>query len=289
MKTLITGGSGWIGSQLVRYLINNGDEVFNYDIVGGHDVTKLYQLENAFEGFEPDRVFHLAGQAFMEPGEKDPWKDVTVNTFGMINLLTCLEEWDVPMVYSSSGAVYGLSPVLPHREDAPCIPVSNYGVSKLAGEYYLKKWVATKDVDAKIVRFSSVYGLGRSHGPVNIFINRALEGKPLTVYGDGNQTRDLTYIMDAILGLRIIIDKGIPGEIYNIGSGLETSVKEVAEMVAGIFKAEVTYVEHEFSQFDLKRSWYNLNKANNIGYFPQYTAERGIHKTIKLEREQYDM
>lgn len=289
MKTLVTGGSGWIGSHLVRYLINEGDEVFNYDIVGGHDITKLYQLENAFEWFEPDRVFHLAGQAFMAPGEKDPHRDVTINTFGMINLLTCLEEWDIPMVYTSSGAVYGISPILPHKEDAPCFPVSNYGVSKLAGEYYLKKWVATKGVNAKILRFSSVYGLGRSHGPVNIFINKAFESKPLAVYGDGSQTRDLTYIMDAILGLRIVGDKGTPGEIYNIGSGVETSVREVAEIIAENLGAEITYVEHEFSQFDLKRSWYDLTKANNIGYFPQYTVERGIRRTMELERERHDM
>ena len=285
MKSLVTGGSGWIGSHLVRYLLNKGDEVFNYDIVEGHDITRLYQLENAFEHFEPDRVSHLAGQAFMAPGEKDPWRDMTVNTFGMINLLTCLEEWDVPMVYTSSGAVYGISPTLPHKEDANCIPVSNYGVSKLAGEYYLKKWVATKDVDAKILRFSSVYGLGRSHGPVNIFINRALDGKPLTVYGDGSQTRDLAYIQDAINGAIIVCKQGVPGEIYNIGCGVETSVKAIAELIGTYFSTEVTHIGHEFSQFDLKRSWYDITKANNIGYSPLYSPAKGIELTVLAERE----
>lgn len=284
MRTLCTGGSGWIGTNLVWDLRILGDEVFNYDLKEGYDITDVKQLNDVFYDFRPDRVFHLAAQAFLGPGEENPYLDVDVNIKGMINVLSCLEKYKVPMAYTSSGAVYGTTHEVPHREESPCQPMSNYGISKLSAEYYLKKWVKTKDIDAKILRFSSVYGPGRKHGSVNIFINKALEGLPLTVYGDGSQTRDLTYIKDALRGAKIVIENGLPGEVYNIGSGIETSVKEVAEIIAHQFNAEIIYVEHEFSKFDLKRSCYDLVKSRNIGYCPSISVYEGILKTIEGEK-----
>ena len=186
MRSLITGGSGWIGANLIRVLRWEGDTVFNYDMKEGYDILNTSQLNDDFNDFEPERVFHLAAQAFLATGEINPHIDVDVNVKGMINLLSCLERYPAPMVYTSSGAVYGITDDVPHREDSPCHPMSNYGVSKLAAELYLKKWVKTKGIDAKIVRYSSVYGPGRGHGPVNIFINKALHGLHLTVYGDGS-------------------------------------------------------------------------------------------------------
>ena len=280
MKALVTRGSGWIGSNLINHLKKRNLEVFNYDIVKGFDITNFVQLRKCFEKENFDMVFHLAAQAFLGPGEKDPCWDVKVNVFGMINLLTCLEEYDLPTVYTSSGAVYGISPILPHEESAPCIPISNYGISKLAAENYLKKWVITKDINAKVVRFSSVYGTGRTHGPVNIFINKALKNEPLTIYGMGTQTRDLVYIDDAIKGLELVMDEGRRGEIYNIGLGEEHSVLEVAKIIQEKTDAPIKHIKYDLGPFDLSRSWYNITKARSLGYDPQTDLETGISLTI---------
>ena len=280
-RTLITGGSGFIASNLVKNLEAEGDEVFNYDLKTGHDILNLTRLSHTFLKFNPDRVFHLAAQAFLAPGEKDPYMDVDVNVKGMINMLRCLDKFRVPMVYTSSGAVYGITPTIPQREDAHCMPMSNYGISKLAAEQYLKKWVKTKGVDARIVRFSSVYGAGRLHGPVNIFINQALQGKPITVFGDGSHTRDLTYIDDAVHGVKIALSYGMPGEVYNIGSGVETSVGEVAYAVAAVIATEVLFKPHEFNEFDLPRSFYDVTKAKKLGFAAAYNLYDGIAATIQ--------
>jgi len=286
MRIMVTGGSGWIGGHLVRYLEERGHDVLNYDIVEGYDITNFEQLRRTFQAFDPEHIYHLAGQAFMKPGENDPYRDLKINAFGMINLLRCLEEFGGKMVYTSSGAVYGISPGLPHKETSKCTPHSNYGVSKLTGENYLRKWVMGKGVDARIGRFSSVYGPGRMHGPVNIFVNKAKAGKALTVFGDGRQTRDLVYIDDALRGIELVLNWGGKGSIYNIGTGREHSVKEVALEVQKHFDVPIVHVEHELSHFDQPRSWYNISKIRLLGYIPKFDLEMGVKKTIGGERDE---
>ena len=161
-----------------------------------------------------------------------------------------------------------------------CTPVSNYGVSKLAAEKYLQKWVITKGIDAKIVRYSSVYGAGRMHGPVNIFINKALAGQPLTVYGTGTQTRDLTYIDDAICGTELVMERGQRGEVYNVGLGREHSVAEVARMISKHFSTSIEFVRHDLGPFDLSRSWYDITTIKGLGYVPKTDLALGISCTI---------
>lgn len=285
MKILVTGGSGFIGSYLIEYLKEKGNKIFNYDIREGHDITDYEHMYNIFETNNFSEVYHVAAQAFLGPGEKDPYMDIRVNEFGMINLLKCLEKFDIPMVFTSSGAVYGHSEI-PHREDLVCVPVSNYGVSKLAAENYLRKWVITEGVDARIVRFSSVYGPGRKHGAVNIFINQGVAGKPITVFGRGHQTRDFQHIEDAIRGLELALQRGNSGEIFNIGLGEEHSVVEVAKIVQRYVDVSIEHIDHELSPFDLPRSWFDITKAGKLGYKPRMGLKLGIQSTIfEMQRE----
>jgi UDP-glucose 4-epimerase len=228
-------------------------------------------------------VYHLAAQAFVAPGEAYPYKDLDINGKGMLNMLRCIEEFDVPMVFTSSGSVYGLTDSFPHAEDALIRPTANYGCTKRLAELYLQKWVIMKGIDAKIVRFSSVYGPDRGkQGPVNIFLELSIEGKPLTVYGDGSQTRDMIHISDANSGVFHVLYHGTPGEIYNIGIGREHSVKEVAEIIAELTGVDLTFVSgHEFSPFDVKRSYYNIDKIKELGWSPKISLPVGILKTYK--------
>jgi UDP-glucose 4-epimerase len=283
LRILVTGGSGFVGNALVERLKSQGHDVFNYDIKHDerYDITDGDRLMDVFYKFDPDQVYHICAQAFLKPGEQNPEMDIKINEFGMINLLKCLEGTDIPMVYTSSGAVYGLSNV-PHSEYSMCIPVSNYGISKYATEQYLRKWVITKNVNARIIRFSSVYGPNRTEGPVNIFINKALKGEPLTVYGDGKQTRDMIYIDDALDGLQLVLEDGIRGETYNIGTGVESSVLDVAEIISRQTDAKIVFVPYEMSAFDLKRSWYNIDKIVKLGFVPLHDLEMGITLTMEI-------
>jgi UDP-glucose 4-epimerase len=279
LRVLVTGGSGFIGNTLVKRLLKQGHMVFNYDLKEGYDITDYTQILKVCTSFLPQQIYHIAAQAFLKPGEDNPQLDIKINEFGMINILKCVEETKIPMVYTSSGAVYGISGV-PHSEYITCYPVSNYGISKFAAEQYLRKWVVTKNIDAKIIRFSSVYGPNRTEGPVNIFINKAKDGKPLTVYGDGLQSRDMIHIEDALDGLQLVLNKGTRGEIYNIGTGVESSVLDVANIVSKYTGAKIIYVPYEMSAFDLKRSWYDIKKIKYLGFNPKYNLEKGILCTM---------
>jgi len=286
MKAFVTGSSGFIASNLVRYLMEKGCEVVSYDIKTGQDILDFDHLRDTFIENEFDEVYHLAAQAFVGPGEADPYRDLDINGKGMLNMLRCIEEFRVPMVFTSSGSVYGLTDSFPHKEDALIRPTANYGCTKRLAELYLQKWVIMAGIDAKIIRFSSVYGAGRGmNGPVNVFCTLAMRGKPLTVYGDGSQTRDTVYVDDALYGLTLVQRKGVPGEVYNIGCGEEHSAAEIAEIVSRLTGAEVSYIlGHEFSKFDVARSYYDISKLKGLGYEPSYSLLDGIKKTLELEK-----
>jgi len=288
---LVTGSAGFIGRNLVRYLRDLNYHVIEYDLKTGQNILNYDQLRSVFEDNSIDEVYHLAAQAFVGPGEANPYRDLDINGKGMLNMLRCIEEFRVPMVFTSSGSVYGLTDSFPHAEDAIIKPTANYGCTKRLAELYLQKWVIMKNIDAKIVRFRSVYGMDRGkQGPVNIFLELAIEGKPLTVYGDGAQSRDLVHISDAIRGVRHVLYSGKPGEIYNIGVGREHSVKEVAEIIAELTGTTVVYVlGHEFSPFDVKRSFYDIEKIKSIGWSPGISLPVGILRTYKEIRRLTDL
>ena len=288
-KALVTGSGGFIGKNLVKYLKGLNHEVIEYDIVSGFDITDYNQLRSVFKDHsiaEGDHVYHLAAQAYVAPGEADPYKDLQINGVGMINMLRCVEEFKPRLVFSSSGAVYGLTNSFPHAEDAVLRPTANYGCTKRLAELYLQKWAMMHGVVGRIVRFSSVYGPGRGpNGPVNAFLAKAEKGEPLTVYGDGSQTRDLIYVYDACAGMHTVMHRGVAGEIYNIGLGVEHSVLDVARLVSSLTGAPIEFVlSHRFSKFDVQRSYYNIGKVSRLGYSPIYSLEDGVSTTYTLER-----
>lgn len=281
---LVTGSGGFIAQDLVKYLRSNGETVITFDIKKNRleDITNYESVYTFFDTYQPSEVYHLAAQAFVGPGERDPYQDLKINGFGMINVLRCVKEFGSKLLYTSSGAVYGATNSFPHREDAELRPMANYGCTKLLGEYYLKKWVMTEDINAKIVRFSSVYGPNRGReGPVNVFLGKALAGETLTVYGDGSQTRDMVYIFDAIRGMKQVMNAGASGHVYNIGLGEEHSVLEVAQIVSELTGAKIEMVPKALSKFDVLRSYFDITKAKNIGYLSEVSLKDGIKLTCE--------
>ena len=277
-RILITGSAGFIGSHLVSKYREQGDEVFNFDIKESlrHDIQNGSVIKEVFNKFNPDAVYHCAGQVQPSYGEERPYDDIMGNLYGMINVLKAMEGRDTKMVYTSTGAVYGLSP-LPHKENMLCRPVCNYGISKLAAEMYLQKWVATEGIDAKIVRFSSVYGPGRHYGPINIFLERAAEGRNITVFGSGSQTRDFVHVDDVVQGMKLVLERGGRGEVYNVGTGKETSVLEVAKITNKLHpESKLEYKRDVGSVYDLPRSWFDITKTQGLGYIPKMDLDLGI-------------
>jgi len=289
MKIMVTGGSGFIGSRLIKHFEERDNvEVINFDYreTREHDIADLYKVEAFLAEHEPEYIYHIAAQSFLKPGEDDPWNDLKINAIGMVNLLESITklDFDPTVLYTSSGAVYGLSG-LPHREDMLCRPMGNYGVSKLAAELYLQKWVITHGLDAKIVRFSSVYGHKRKAGPVNIFCQQALRGGPLTVYGTGAQTRDVIHVDDVCDGLERVADRGKAGEVYNVGCGEEHSVLGIARMVNKVKPTEITYQKYEKSIFDLPRSWFDISKVKGLGWEPKIDLKLGVNLTLRTLKD----
>jgi UDP-glucose 4-epimerase len=284
MKIAVTGGSGFIGERLVKHLVEQDLEVVNFDYRDdkNHDIAELSKVRAFLAEHEPEYIYHIAAQSFLQPGEDDPWNDLKINAIGMVNLLESIVrlDFDPVLLYTSTGAVYGKSE-LPHREDLVCRPMGNYGISKLAAEKYLQKWVVTQGLDAKIVRFSSVYGHQRRAGPVNIFCRQALKGGPLTVFGRGSQTRDVIHVNDVCRGIVRVAERGKPGEIYNVGCGEEHSVISIARQVKRQVDVKIAFKKHADSAFDLARSWFDINKVQGLGWMPEIDLASGIGLTLK--------
>lgn len=177
----------------------------------------------------------------------------------------------------------GACPDVPSREDSLCAPLSNYGVTKLAAENLCRKYALANGANVSITRFSSVYGPRRTEGPVNIFIKQALKGGPITVFGDGSHTRDYVYVDDVIKGLYLVMEKG-KTETYNLASGKETSVNEIAEIISGLTGAKIVHVPDKMGRFDIPRNYFSIKRARALGYRPKIPLKKGIEITLEAER-----
>ena len=264
MKYIVTGGAGFIGSNLVDKLIENNHEVIVIDDlslgkkrninkklefhklnIASFDPTKkwvnLDKIGKLFDGV--DTIFHLAAKTRVQPSITNPYLWNTVNVSGTLNLLNLARIHNVRrFVFSSSSSVYGnvSEENLPTPETAPKNPLSPYGLQKLVGEQYCKLYSTIHDIDTVCLRYFSVYGerqptKGDYSLVMGIFANLRLEGKPLTINGDGEQRRDFTYVGDVVSAniKASMSDKVGRGEILNVGNGDNRSVNDIAKMIGG--------------------------------------------------------
>jgi UDP-glucose 4-epimerase len=270
VRALVTGGAGFIGSNLVDALLEAGADVLAIDdlstgrrgnleaaLAGGadlveRDIADAAGLDEAIDGFGPDRVFHLAAQADVRKAIADPAFDARVNVIGTINVLEAARRHAAPVVFASTGgAIYGEGEgrPLPFGEEAASLPETAYGASKLAGEVYLGLYRRLHGLPGVALRFGNVYGPRQDpHGEagvVAIFCGLLRGGEPLRVFGDGEQTRDYVYVGDVVAAIlaaeRLLVADGsaVDGP-YNIGTGAETSVLDLARRLGA-----ATGVEHE--------------------------------------------
>jgi UDP-glucose 4-epimerase len=251
MRVLVTGGAGFIGSHLVDALLDRGDEVaiadhlhrspgrwFGEALLRGAqlyvaDVRDLDAIRPAFEAARPEVVLHLAAQADVRHSVANPSFDAQVNVAGTVSVLEGAREVGARrVVTASTAAVYGDPQELPTTEDAPIAPLSPYGTSKAAAEWYLAQYRRLYGMSTLALRMANIYGprqdpLGEA-GVVSIYCGLAADGSRATVFGNGRQTRDYVFVADVVKAWLAAATSDVTGAL-NISTGVETSVLEVAE------------------------------------------------------------
>ena len=299
-KVLVTGGCGFIGSHTVDRLIEEGNEVFVIDnlstgfienlnkkaIFYNIDIQNRDELREIFENQRFDFVFHFAAQINVRRGEEDPNFDINVNVLGTLNLLEELKK-NPPkkIIFSSTGGViYGLTNIFPTPEDVEPFPICIYGISKLTCEKLLYSYFKNYGINFVSLRYGNVYGPKQNYlseaGVISIFISRILERKECIIFGDGNQTRDFIYI-DDVVDANILFMKNDVNGIFNVGTGIETSVNRIFEIIKENIGKDCKKVYTKEKKGELRRSCISIEKIRRkTGWFPKYKIEEGIKRTI---------
>ncbi len=297
-KAIVTGGAGFIGSNLVDALIKEGHQVTIIDDLSTgrkenlNPRAKFHQVDirsvvvdKIFEEQKPDYLFHLAAQMNVRASVEDPKFDADVNIRGGINLLQSAKKHNVKKVIFSStgGAIYGEQDYSPADEEHPARPVSPYGVSKLSFEKYLHYFQVEYGLEYVSLRYANVYGPRQSHlgeaGVVAIFYDRLLAGKDAIINGDGKQTRDYVYVDDVVrVNLRAMdYDRS---DVFNIGTGVETDVNAIFEMVRQQSGSTQEEKHGPAMPGEQKRSVITFEKAQkNLGWEPKVTLKEGLKLT----------
>jgi len=315
---LITGGCGFIGTSLIDALLQSGcsqpirildslvtgtpedlAEVADFEtlksdqlpqatkqvvLVQG-DIRDVALTEQVAQGVST--IVHLAANTGVGPSVEDPRLDMECNVIGTFNMLEAARKQGVKkFVFASSGAPAGeVEP--PIHEELPPHPVSPYGSSKLAGEGYCSSYNKTFGIDTICLRFGNVYG-PRSKNKASVvakFIKQALAGETCAIYGDGTQTRDFIYIFDLIRGIQTAMEAPVGGETFQIATGRERTVGEVAELIAQNLKShgKTMNITHEAKRLgDVMRNYSDTSKAKAmLGWQAQMQISEGIDETIR--------
>jgi UDP-glucose 4-epimerase len=294
VRAVVTGGAGFIGSHVVDALVARGDEVHVVDsfatgrrenlnpaaTLHEHDIRE--PLRPLFDTIRPEVVAHLAAQADVGTSVEQPDLDAQVNVLGTLNVLEAARPHDAQVIFSSTGgAIYGECE-RPAREDDPRGPVSPYGTSKLSAEEYLATWNRLYETRHVALRFANVYGPRQlpklEGGVVSIFIDRLRSSECITIYGDGQQTRDFVYVGDVVAA--VLASIGQPGSTFNVGTGTETSVNELFEACRRIAGIEV-HAEHAPPKpGDALRSVLDVSRAEReLGWRPRTALAEGLGLT----------
>ena len=300
MRALVTGGAGFIGSNLASAILKADHDV---DIIDNLSTGKLenvpagakfHELDIAepvvdkiFERGKYDVVFHLAAQMDVRKSVADPKFDAENNILGGINLLQSSVRHRVGkfIFASTGGAIYGEQDYSPADEKHPLNPVSPYGISKLAMEKYLYFYFLEHDLQYASLRYANVYGPRQNSegeaGVVAIFCQRMLKGAKAVVYGDGLQTRDFVYVGDVVRANMLALEYDRT-DVFNVGTGQETDINTIFDMIKSATGSTQDRINEAARPGEQRRSCIDYNKiSKQLGWKPQVDLESGIRKTVE--------
>jgi UDP-glucose 4-epimerase len=304
-SAVVTGGAGFIGSTLTRLLLERGYSVRVYDdlssgarehlagldveLVMG-DVRDLESLQQACDGI--DAMFHLAAGAGVVDSISNPIENFDLNARGTLLALWAAKQAGVGrFVFSSSNAPLGDN-AYPASEDKPVAPLSPYGAGKATGEAYCSAFFGAYGLEAVAVRFSNAYGprSARKSNVIPLFIRKIMAGEPLTIYGDGTQTRDFVFVTDLANGLiRAAETPAAGGEIFQLASGVETSLNDLVAMLAEV-SGKQPQLQHEPPRAgEIQRNYSLVDKARDrLGHEPEVPLAEGLARTWQWFQDRTD-
>jgi UDP-glucose 4-epimerase len=314
VRILVTGGAGFIGSHLVDRLVKDGHQVVVIDnestgrrenvpaaatYVKG-DVSQFEDLEEAF-AVGLDAVFHIAGQVSLIRSYTDAGLDLRTNVLGTLNVLQqCVKHRVSRLLFAASMQAYGNTTVVPTPEDTPCEPASYYGITKYAAERYVRTTAERPDLDfifnVTCFRMYNVYGPRQSvdnpyQGVLGIFLGNVLRGEPITIYGDGIQSRDFVYIDDVVEAwVGALSNPASYGGVFNLGSGRQTAINDLARLVVETVAGRRDYpIVHEPTRpGELRSVQADITRAREVlGWEPRVSFERGLAETAAWAARSY--
>jgi UDP-glucose 4-epimerase len=303
VKVLVTGGAGFIGSNLVRALLARGDEVRVLDNFSTGNRTNLAGLQrdvelvegelrsyervhNAVRGVEV--VFHLGALGSVPRSVQDPLTSGAVNVEGTLNVLLAARDESVRrVVFASSSSIYGNQPELPLEESMAPDPISPYGVAKLAAERYCVSFSRVYEaLETVVLRYFNVFGprqdpRSQYAAVVPLFITAIAAGDPVTIFDDGEQSRDFTYVDNVVAANLLAADaEGASGRIFNISAGAPATVNQLADTIGGLLGKSVERAYLPPRPGDLRDSWADVSAARGVlGYQPSVSLEDGLRRT----------
>jgi UDP-glucose 4-epimerase len=303
-QVLVTGGGGFIGSSLVRGLLERGDDVRVLDnfstgnrrnildiaddieVVEG-ELRSYERVHNAIRGVEV--VFHLGALPSVPRSVQDPLTSSAVTIEGTLNvLLAARDEGIRRVVFASSSSVYGQSGTLPRAETAYPDPISPYAVAKLAAEKFCISFNRVYDLETVALRYFNVFGprqdpTSQYAAVVPLFISRIRAGEPVQIFGDGNQSRDFTYVANVVEGnIRAADAPEASGAVLNLATGRQATVNELADAIAGIVGRPVRKEYQPARTGDVRESWADVSAARQLlGWEPHVTLEEGLRLTAE--------
>jgi len=304
-KAVVTGGAGFIGSHLVEKLAEGGYEVIILDDLSTGKLANISPLlkdngVNFQEGsvtdppllqklfHEADYVFHLAAVTSVPGSIAMPQATHEVNATGTLSVLLAARDNGVrKVVYASSAAVYGDTPVLPQKEDMLPNPQSPYAAAKLGGEYYCRVFSQLYSLPTVCLRYFNVYGprqdpASQYAAAIPRFISVIAAGGNPVIYGEGNQTRDFIFVKD-VARANLMAAESEAGGVYNIAGGHSISINELAQLIIRLMGAKARPTYEEPREGDILHSLADITGAGGFGYQAEYTLEEGLQQTIKYQ------
>lgn len=301
-RIVVTGGAGFIGSNLTRALCEENQVIVVDDLSAGHienikdlidgesikfvkrSVTDLEVLQKTFKNV--DYVFHEAAIASVPRSIKDPIATNNVNVNGTLNVLVAARDNGAEkVVYASSCAIYGNPSVIPIKESTPLNPLSPYSICKMVGEYYCQVFTTLYNLPTVSLRYFNVYGpkqdpLSEYAAVIPKFITRVTNGKPPVIYGDGKQTRDFIFVND-VVNANILAAESKTTGVFNIANAEQISINELAKLITRIIGKDLDQIYDAPRSGDIMHSLADISKAREkLNFGPKFNITKGLEETI---------